>query len=325
MALVTAYKPLTLKELANRLDPGGELNDITEVLAQDNEWLEDAIWLEANDVFSHRSVRRSALPSGSWRALNQGVATEASQTEPYTDVIGMLETYAEVDRELVRAAPNPKQFRMDEATAFIEGLGQTLAATFVYGNANTSPEKFHGLAPRMASLAATANVIGCSGTGSDLTSVFVVQWGRTKVHMVYPRNSKMGISHEDLGEVTLQDSNSNLYQGYRDHFQVKAGLVVRNPRSIARVCNIESTGSSNLFDEDNLIKVLNRMPIRGKGSAIYMNETVLSQCEILLKDKTNVNFTPSRGEGLAGEPFMYFRGNPIRKIDQIVITESALT
>ena len=106
-----------------------------------------------------------------------------------------------------------------------------------------------------------------------------------------------------------------MWQIYRDHFQLKVGLTVKDDRCIARLANIKATGESNLFDEDNLIKLLNRMPGAGrtKGTAIYCNEAVLSQMEIKLKDKSNVHYAPGKGEGLAGEPIMTFRGGPREK------------
>lgn len=322
MGTITSYGQLTLFELANRIDPNGNLATIAEVLSENNEMLMDAKWVEANDTFSHKSTRRLSLPSGTWRKLNAGVAKQSSQTIPVVDVIGMLETYSEVDKALADAAPNPQAFRFSEAKAFLEGLSQTLAYTFIYGNANIDVEKFTGLAPRMASLA-TDHVIGCSGTGSDLTSVYVVQWGEDKVHMVYPKGSKAGIYHEDKGQVTALDSSSNYFEAYRDWFKIHCGLVVRDERCIKRVCNIETAGTSNLFDEDKLIQAINNMPNRGRGGVIYVNPTLHTQMDIALKDKTNVNFTYA--DGLGGVPVLTFRGLPVRTMEQIVNTETALT
>lgn len=323
---MAAYNKLTLVELANRLDPKGELAAICEVLAEDNEILTDMVWIESNDVFSHRYTRRAQLPSATWRKLNYGVAKASSKTVPGTETIGMLEVYAECDKVLADAAPNPRQFRMDEAAAFLEGMSQQLAASVIYGNNAADPEKIKGIATRLNALAAANNVIGSGGTGSDLTSIYIVQWGAKKVYAVYPKGStSLGITHKDLGEVTLEDANGGLYQGYRDHFQAKIGLVVENPKCYARLANIESTGTSNIFDEDNLIKLLNRMPNSGAGAVLYVNTTVKTQMQILLKDKTNVNYTADSGEGLAGVPVLKFQGCPVRKVDQITITEDAIS
>jgi hypothetical protein len=331
MATLTPYSKLTLIEQARRKDPSGNLSVIAEVLNEDNPIIQDAPWVEANDTWAHKTTRRSYVPSASWRKLNGGVGTASTRTIEVIDGIGMLEIYAENDKDLIDSFPNPMQARMDEARGFIEGISQQLAYSMFYQSTVTTPERFNGFAARMASLATTTNVRNAGGSGSDLTSIFIVQWGLDKVHMVYPKGHPfMGIKHTDMGEVTVSTATTTAnstaqYQAYRDHFQVKCGLVVRDERCIARLANIESTGSSNIFDEDDLITILNRMPMAGRGATLYVNDTVLTQMEIALKDKNNVNYTPANGEGLAGEPVLYFRKNPVKKCDQIVITESALT
>lgn len=321
MASLNGYKQLTLVEVAKRKDPNGEMSAIVEALNQENAIVQDAVWREANDTFSNKTVRRSALPSGSWRKLNSGVAFEASTTVEMVDVIGLLETWAQNDIETINAFPNPMQARNDEAMAFVEGLGQTMASTMVYGNAATTPEKFTGLAPRMPDIAATTNVINEGGTGSDLTSIYVVDWGPTSAYMVYPKNSMAGLEHKDKGIETVRDSSGNMYEAYVDKFSWKAGLVVKNAKSIARVANIES-GSSNSFDEDNLITLMNRMT-KGPGRRIYVNQNVMTQMEIRAKDKTNIHY--STVEGIAPGPVTFFKGVPVRLVEQIIQTEAALT
>ena len=322
MASLTAYKQLTLIEVAKRKAPDGTMAAIAEVLAQENAIVQDAVWMEANDTFSNKTVRRASLPTGSWRKLNKGVATESSQTVELIDNIGMLETWAENDIEIINAFPNPKQARNDEAMAFVEGLGQTMAATMIYGNAATTPEKFTGLAPRMASISATTNVINEGGTGSDLCSIFVVDWGPNAVYMIYPKNTRAGLEHKDKGIQIATDSSNNKYEAYVDKFVWKAGMVVKNSKSIGRIANIESTGASNIFDEDNLITLMNRMT-KGPGRRIYCNQTVMTQMEIRAKDKTNIHYT--QVNDIAPGPVTLFKGVPVRLCEQMVITETALT
>ena len=323
MSTLTTTSQLTLLELAKRIDPRGEAAKIANILAEDNEVLTDAQWGEANNITSHKVVRVDYLPTGTWRGVNQGVPKEASTTTQVNEPIGLLESYSDIDKAVVDMSPNPRQTRMTEASFFIEGMGQTLASAIMYGDHAADPLQLHGLAPRMNSLS-SARVVGGGGTGADLTSVYVVQWGLDKVFMCYPRGSKtVGIDHEDLGEVTLLDSSSNQYQGFKDHFISRCGLVVRNSKCIARVANIESAGSSNLFNEDDLITVLNQMRSAGKGATIYVNATIKTQMEIALVARANVNF--SVVNGLGGVPVLTFRGLPVRLVEKITNTESAIT
>jgi hypothetical protein len=333
-----------LLEAAKRKDPNGDSASIAEVLTEVNEMLLDAPWFPSNDTFAHKVVRRLSNPLGTWRKLNQGVATEASRTVEAWETIGMLESYSEIDQKIIDTSPSPQQARMDEARSFLEGMGQHLADTLIYGNSAASdlsgvdagayaPEEFTGFAARMNSLATTNNVLNAGGSGSDVTSVFVVQWGRNQVFMIYPKDGapNAGIQHEDLGIQTVSTavgSNKNStaqFQAYRDHFIVNAGLVVKDPRCIGRIANIESTGSTNIFDEDDLITLLIRMKNGGKGASIYVNKTVMTQMQIALKDKNNVYYTSAGGEGLAGEPVVRFMGHPVRQMDSIAITEAALS
>lgn len=322
MATLTTNTQLTLLELANRSnDPNAIV--VAEVLNETNEFLIDAVWLPANGDTTHKGSQRTSLPTGSWRKLNDGVAAEASQTKPVIENCGLLESYSKIDKELVDLAGNPLQFRSLEDRAFIEGLGQSFADAFTYGDTGSTPEKFKGLSPRVTSKTA-ANAVDASGTGSDTTSIWIVQWGPGKVHLFYPKSSKsVGITAEDLGVQTVAGSTSGtLMQAYMTHFIMRAGLFVADDRCIQRICNIETSGSSNIFDEDDLITALNRLPYNGAGAVIYTNATLKTQIDINAKNKTNVAYTSAE---VYGRPVTLFRGVPVRRMDSILNTETALS
>ena len=320
MSTLDSTAQLTLLEQANRIDPQGNTAVIAEVLAATNEIMMDIPWTMANDTWTHKAVKRLTLPSGSWRRLNDGVSNEASQTVPVTFGIGMLESYAENDKALIDSFPDKAAARMAESRAFIEGMGQTLASTLFYGSIAATPEKFDGLTAYMGATNGW-QVQDVGGTGSDTTSIYVVQWGEDAVHMVYPRGHKfLGVNHEDLGVVTLSGSTGQ-YQGYRDHFSVYAGLVVRDERCIARVASIETSGTTATFDEDYLIRAINNMRNRGAGCKIYMNTTIWTQMQIVAKDKTNVNYD---ARDPFGRPLLTFMGHPVRLCDAILNTETAI-
>jgi hypothetical protein len=317
---------MTLLEQANRIDPGGDLATIAEVLDENNPIIQDMPMVEANDTFVHSFVKRLSLPSGSVRGMNEGVSEEQSQTVVEKAEMAIIEGRSKIDIKIVDNAPNPKAFRMQEARAFLEGMAQTHADMVLYGNNQDEPKEINGFFQILNSLAATTNVIGASGTGSDTTSILVVQWGAGQVYGIYPRGSKsMGIEHKDLGVQTVTDANSKRFEAYEDVFTLWTGICINDERCVGRIANIESSGSSNIFDEDDLITLLNRMKNGGRGATIYCNDTVKTQMEILLKDKANVNFTPGRGEGLAGQEMLYFRGHPVKLLDAIVNTETAIS
>lgn len=324
---------LTLLEVARRTDPKGDAAIIAEVLERTNEVWQDMVWLEANGTTFHRVVRRTSLPTGTWRQLNNGVPTESSTTETVDEGMGILEAYSEADKWIIDNAPSAETARMQEATSFIEGMGQTLIRTLFerstttnYGDATVNPERFNGFPVRLGSTGQW--VISQGGSGADTASTYIVQWSADRTHMVYPKGSPtVGIVRENLGQQTQTKATTGLAQTsqleiYREHFVINAGLVVRDPRNIARLANIETAGSSNTLDENNLLTLLNRMPMKGRGASIYVNVTIGTQMDILAKDKNNVTYNT---ENIFGIPTTTFRGFPVRQIDQMLDTETAIS
>jgi len=326
MALLTANR-LTLLELAKRTREN-RVVAIAEILSKTNTMLMDAPYVQANDTTSHTTTKRHYLPTGSWRKINQGVVIESSQTTQITEGIGMLEAYSRVDSALVDMSPDGRAFRLSEDLAFIEGMSQTLATALVYSNTSGYPEKFNGFATRYASLTTKAtsavhNVHGCGGTSPTMTSLWIVQWGEDKVHLIYPRNAaNFGIQVIDDGLLTVADSSGNPYKVYQTHFKINVGLAVRDDRCVQRVCNINTSGSTYIWSDDVMIRALREMPNQGAGAVIYANTTVLSQMDIDAKDKSNVYYGPPDAWG---RPTMFFRGYPVRQVDALLNTETTVS
>jgi hypothetical protein len=324
MATRDASSRLTLLEQAKRKDPDGDTAIIAEVLAETNEIIQDAPLAEANNQYGHKVVRRASLPSGTWRVMNDGVGVEASQTDEYTESIGQLESYSVIDKALYDGDPNPEAFRNSEIMAFLEGMSQTLATTFIYGDATVNTERFTGLAPRL-NATTLSNVYSAGGTGSTNTSIFIVQWGLSKVFAIHPRgHSKLGVTRKDLGEKTWPGQTSGTtYQAMVDHFKFSLGFAVKDPRCIARICNIDiSTVATAATWENTVIQALNEMPQRGHGATLYCNSDVYTMLDIYAKDKTNVRYGH---KDAFGKDVMTFKGHPIKLVDAILSTEGKVS
>lgn len=320
MATMTLNQ-LTLFELANRTDPKGDAAIIAEVLTKENPILLDAQWEEANNVTTHKISRRLTLPAGTWRQLNQGVSPSATQTVVVNEAVGELSDMSAADETLVMMAPNPAAFRMSEATAFIEGLGQTLAATTFYGNAATDPAKFTGIAPRLKTIGGTT--FGNGGSGSDVSSIYAVQWGERMCKMIYPKgHANTGVERSDMGIQLHDDGTGKKFRAYVDWFAVRAGLAVYDDRCIGRVANIETAGTTNILEEDNIVKMLATMKNAGAGAVLYMNSTIWAQLQIIAKDRANVFYDPKAPFGM---PIYSFRGWSVKVCDAILNTESAIS
>lgn len=337
---------LTLVELAKRTNMGA-LQTIVEVLEETNEWMQDALWLPANQSMSHITTQRTSIPTGTWRKINEGVTPEASSTKQIVEGIGILEAYSRVDKLLIELSSNPEQFRSGEDKAFIEGLGEELSKVMFtddtgiatvglpYGSSESNPERFNGLPARLDDVGLSEVLDHGGGGATNDTSIYVVQWGENMVHMVYPKGSPtMGVMHENLGEQTIEAgglyATPKLMQAMVSHFKLHAGLVVRDERCIRRIASIRGSlaaaatyqfCSTTYPGYQNLIATLNDLPYQGKGARIYCNNTIKTQMDIQAVEKSNVLYNI---ENWSGKPITTFRGVPVRRVDAITNHEMPL-
>lgn len=324
---------LTLADWSKRLDPDGKVPTIVEMLAQTNEILEDMKFKEGNLPTGERVTVRTGLPAVYWRMLNQGIPGSKSRTAQVDEACGMLEAWSEVDKDLAELNGNLAAFRFSEAQPFIEAMNQEMAGTLIYGSM-AAPEEFPGLAPRYSSLSATngQNIIDAGGTGSDNCSIYLTVWGENTVYGVFPKASKAGIIHEDLGLVTVETTAGiagNRMRAYQDHWQWKAGLVVKDWRYAVRICNIDA---SNLVAEANaadiiklLVKAINRIPAFGMGTPVfYCNRTVREMLMIQAMNKSQNALKVEDALSQFGTPMttLKFLGIPIRLVDALTETEA---
>jgi hypothetical protein len=329
---------LSLLDVARRLDPDGSAAMIAEILSEKNAILDDIPFLEGNTETGMKTTVRSALPTATWRSANQGVVRTKSTTKQIIENCGMLEAYSDIDKAIARMARDVNAFRFQEDKGHVQGMGQQMAQALIYGDTTLYPDRFVGIAPRYYSLATTvqsyAQIIDALGT-TTLTSVYLVGWGSDTVHGIYPRGSKAGLEQQDLGEVTVLDSDGNPYQGYRTHFKWDCGICVRDYRNIVRIANIDKTALLTAGDTSdtsaNLIKymcmALDMVPENTGKLVFYANKTVMSMLRVKLLSKSNVHLSISDITSSNGitRPTLQFMGIPVRRVDQIVNTETRIT
>ena len=323
---------LTLADWAKRLDPDGKVPVVAELLSQSNEILEDAVFMEGNLPTGHRVVIRTGLPTAYWRSINQGIPTSKSTTVQVDESVGMLESYARIDKDLAELNGNTAAFRLSEDTAFLEAMNQAQASAMLYGNPATDARQYLGLAPRFGTISGAgnaANIIDAGGTSTNNTSIYLVVWGENTVFCTFPKGSKAGLIHEDQGVLTVYDGNNNPYQAYQTHYQWKNGLVVKDWRYVVRIANINTANLVAESSAADLVKLmsraLDRIPNFGMGrAAFYMNRTVYSMLRIQALNKSQNAIDVQQGLNQFGTPqsWTQFEGVPLRRVDQILNTEA---
>jgi len=322
----------TLLDLANASDPDGKIAVITEILNETNEVLDDMVVLEGNLPTGNKTTVRSGLPEPTWRKLYGGVQPTKANSVPVTDTTGMLEAYAEVDKELADLNGNTAAFRLSEDRAHIEGISQEIANTLFYGDEDLYPERFTGLGPRYNDLSAenAKNIIDAKGTGSDNASIWLVVWGPNTCYGIVPKGSKAGLVHEDKGQVTIEnvDGLNGRMEAYRSHYQQKLGLTVRDWRYVVRICNIDksllttdvSTGANLpelMFEASEII------PNLASGRAAwYMSRTLRTKARQQAANGTSSSTLAI--ENVGGKRLITMHDIPMKRVDALAADEARI-
>lgn len=330
MTVIATYY-LTLADWAKRQDPDGKVATVIELLSQTNEILDDMGFMEANQATSHRTTVRTGLPAVFWRLLNKGVQPTKSTSAQVDEGMGMLEAWSEVDKDLAELNGDVNAFRLSEGMAFVEGMNIEMASKLFYGNSSVNPEQFNGLAIRYSSLTAAnaQNIIDAGGTGSDNSSIYLVCWSPNTVFGIFPKGSKAGLTHEDEGVVTIENVGGvqgARMKGYRECWQWKVGLALRDWRYAVRICNIDisnlvsGVGAANITRQ--MIKATHRIQnLKAGKCAFYMNRSLVQYLDIErlagVQAGGGITF-----ENVDGKLIYAFRGIPIRVCDALLETEA---
>ncbi len=324
---------LTLLDWAKRTDPDGRIPVVAELLSQRNEILTDAVWKEGNLPTGERVVIRTGLPDVYYRALNQGIPTSKSTTAQVDEGCAILEARSEIDKDLAMLNGNTAAFRLSEDTAFLEAMNQKWANTMFYGNPGLDPKEFLGLHPRYSVAGAANGDNILRATTSVGTSVWLICWSDQTVYCPFPKGSKAGLIHEDLGEQTVY-SGDNRMQALTTRYQWKGGLVVKDWRYVVRICNLpvadlsNQNGSQEANDPTLLIKMMARalykLPNQNMGRCVfYMNRAAHAGLSIQAMDRSNGVLNVQQSVTQFGTPssWLTFLGVPIRCCDAILNTE----
>jgi len=336
---MTGGTVLSLVDWAKRLDPNGTTADVVNLLSQDNEMLDDMLWVQANGPTTHRTTVITGEPSVGFRRLNQGVTPSKSTTAQIDEPMAIIETYSEIDKDLCDLNGNTAAFRLSETRPFLSAINKVAMSALLYADVTANPEKFNGLAPRFATGTGVGyqnSMIDGGGSGTDNSSIWLVVWGQNTVHGIFPPGSSAGIVQEDKGQVTIETATGiggGRMEAYRTRWQWKLGLAVRDHRYVVRIPNIDV---SNLVGESSqaaLIKLmsraLDRIPSFSAGKPVfYMNRTVYSMLRIQAMSNSNYALSTENALDQFGNPIrgmMSFSGIPIRRVDQISNAETAVT
>jgi len=318
-------------DLAQVLGPDDKVATIIEILNATNEVLDDMVVVEGNLLTGHQTTIRTGIPAPTWRKLYGGVQPVKSTSVKIVDSVGMLEAYAEVDKALADLNGNTAAFRLSENRPILEGFNQEVASSLFYASEDNEPEAFTGLAPRYNTTVGAENgqnIIKAGGTGPDNTSIWLVVWGESTIHGIYPKGSKGGFQMDDKGQVTVEnvDGAGGRMEAYRTHYRWDIGLSVRDWRYAVRIANIDLsdlviTGATGANLIDLMTQALELVQSLNMGrAAFYVNRHIKSMLRRQIVNKV-VGSTLTM-DTVAGKHVMTFDGVPVRRCDALLNNEA---
>jgi hypothetical protein len=295
------------------------------MLMQTNEMLQDMPFKEGNLNTGQRNTVRTGNPTVGFRRLNAGVAKSKSTYAQFDEGCGTLEGNSVTDVKLVQLGGNEAAIRMQEAKGFMEAMSQTAQTTFAYGDTGLNQATFTGFTPRYNSIGGTTgqNIIDAGGTGSDNTSIWLVQWDEDMCG-IFPKGTKAGVQHTDMGKQVERDASNNEFIAYKDFWTWDCGLSVGDWRQAVRIANIDVSNLRANSSAADLIELMaqaiDRIPNSSKGKMFfYMNRTVKSILKVQGLRKSNSAVAVNDALSQFDSSFL---GIPLRKVDAFTLAEA---
>ena len=344
MAMGTAtalgtYNP-TLLDVSKRMAPDGSIDtEIVEIIAQTNDIMDYMTFQMGNLPTGNKTTIRNGYPTAYWKKFYRGIQSSKSRTEQATDTCGMLRAKSDIDADMVEKFGG-NSLRQSEDVAHIQGMTEEFVSTFFYGNTDTDPEEFMGLAPRFNTPSATKTKIGwnmvdggAADGQTDTTSIWLCGFSPQTLFGMFPSGSKAGLSVENKGKINVaatdDSGNATDNEVYRTLFKWDCGIVLKDWRFVVRICNVDMsvlkadpTGATvNL--PNLMIKAKSRIPRISKAVRFCwcMTGTVK---EMLWKQCNAASMYTTMFGTVGNEPVDAFLRIPIAQCDGILETETAI-
>lgn len=321
MATIVANTPLTWAEV-NKREGFDDAAAVLGELMQLNEFLDEVPWRPSTHGIYNRQLQAKRLGKGGFSKVNGPVPTISSQADAFNEPVKMYEGDSPVDERILRGTQDPYAVRDSEDALNFEGASQDWLTALVYNNEGDTPDGFKSLWRRRATLVAKRTWSG-GGSGGDTSSILLTEFSPNGLYLAYPENSAAGLVNEDRGRhyIPAVIGTGNMWAWVR-HYEIWAALVLRDDRALQRIANIETSGSSNIFDPAIFINAKNQLPRVGQMAVAFCNRTLKAQVDNNAYAKTNVWFSIREVQGYG--PITQIAGIPIRMMEALIDTEATV-
>jgi hypothetical protein len=289
-------------------------------LVKRNDLLNFAPWYPSSDGLYHKTLKATRLGKGAFTKVNGAVPTISSSSDIDRESIAIYEADSPVDEKILLTAKNKAKVRDSEDVANLQGITNDWISQVIYSTTNEA-EGFKGLCSRRSAID-SKTTFGASGTGSDLSSLWLFEFGERGFNFRYSEGMKPGLSSDDRGRhyIETPDKTGNMWAWIR-HFVIGGGMEVKNDYALQRLANIESLATE--LPMATFIRMKNFLPNTGKDAMAFCNRSVHAIAENQAYNKSNAQYTISDIEGFG--PVTRLVGIPLMMMESILDTESAIS
>jgi len=324
MGVVDAFSYLTLPEVTKRAGFDNEAA-VMGAIAQELEFLDEVPWFPSTHQGYNQQLQAKRIGAGGFTTVNGPITTASSETDFITEPVKMYAAESIIDEKALAGLSGEDAYRVrdSEDSMNLSGIMQDWASKLLTANEGTTPDAFKSLQRRRSKLGSYC--VDGSGTGSDLTSLWTFEFGPSAFFLAYQKGGQPGLKNEDRGRQRLPTPKADGYMyAWTRYYEIWAAIVLRNERALSRYANIETAGTSNVFNPLTYLKsVKNQLPSMGRNAVSFANRTLKGQIDADAYAKSNMAYSIRDIVGFG--PVTSIGGIPVRCWESILDTETALT
>ena len=310
---------------------------IVNMLEEDVPLFKNAQSMPANDGMTHKAALITSLPTAETKVINAGVGASKPTLKEAVFDVAQFQTRVQFDSDVENVGVLTPKFKMANAAAAVEALGQTAEEALFYGDGSVG--SIYGLQHYYNAISggATANnIISCGGTTANKqTSLYLIGMGERAYHLIHAANAPAGIKRTDLGVQTQTLSNGKQIDWKIEKWNLNIGSALIDWRTCGRICNIElSDGALLAEDANGEAEVVNAIATRAnvllnrlKGNygklGFYCTPDVISMIGNQAFNRANNALSFTQDE--AGHRRVTLWGIPLYKSDAILKTEAVVS
>lgn len=315
----------SLYDMVKNLDANGNAIKTAEVLQKACPMLKDAPVVPANNILTHKVSIRTSLPKAEAKRLNQGVGGSFGSCENREFGMKEYQSLPWIDKMEFKYAKDPNEVRQSNMEGILQGWSQSLEGDMLYDSiAANGADSIDGIAHYCSKLEGN-RVISAGGTGSNLTSIYLVAWDEAMgAFDIVPQNDTAGIVFNVLGDAVIPDPNDPKKRIAVEQYEVGAslGFAMKDTRAVARIANIDvSNVTSDTLNPELIMKALSQFPSYLRDKVVmYMPREVELALQLAANKKENASFVFGSTE-LYADRLNTFNSTPIRLSEMISTAE----